>query len=127
VKLNPGGATCLAEVAGRPVIALPDCIPDLLAASATIMRPISLKAIGRPVHEPETRDAKLATALPASGPVARAHFGHFHDGVFEQFDLCHSYSAEIAHVNGIVVMPAKSRARPAGSKVEIMKLRSAAG
>jgi molybdopterin biosynthesis enzyme len=127
VKLDPGGTTSLAEVAGRPVIALPGCIPDLLAASATIMRQISLKAIGRPVHEAETREARLAASLPASGSVVRAHFGHFRDGVFEQIDLSHSYSAEIAHMNGLVVLPAKARARPAGSKVEVMKLRSAAG
>ncbi|MGL5138349.1 MAG: molybdopterin-binding protein, partial [Beijerinckiaceae bacterium] len=58
VRMDPGGTTSLAEIADRPVLALPGCIPDMPAANAAITRQVSLKCMERAVHAADTMEAR---------------------------------------------------------------------
>jgi molybdopterin molybdotransferase len=123
VRMEPGGTTSLALVDGRPVLALPCCLPDLLAANAILTRHVSLVAAGRPTHPADTREARLAAGVPASGGHARVYFGCLEDSVFEILETPHSLSPGFSRVNAMVVAPAGARARASGGKIAVLKVR----
>ncbi|MGL5139327.1 MAG: hypothetical protein ACRC7G_16330, partial [Beijerinckiaceae bacterium] len=81
----------------------------------------------RAVHAADTMEARLAAAVPASGNRARVYFGRLDEGVFEQLDTPHSYSAAMAQINAMFIANEGARGRAAGSRIAVMKVRGTRG